>query len=112
MNVNLNKHDYYGENKTLAEAAVATCQKLAVVIEKMKNRMVQEFSAKLTGHEAVLRLALNEAEALAWETQYPHLTFATLAREKAQAAAAWETRQQVVLTHSPIFAPVEAVAHH
>jgi len=111
MNTNMNKQDYWNENKTLTGTAVATCQKLVAVMEKMKDRMIQEFSAKLAGHEAVLRLALNEAEALAWETQYPHLVFATLAREKAQAAAAWENRQQFFHSHSPIFAPAAAAGH-
>jgi len=111
MNTNVNKQDYCNENKTLTGAAMATCQKLVTVMEKMKDRMVQEFSAKLTGHEAVLRLALNEAEALAWETPYPHLVFATLAREKAQAATVWENRQQFFRSHSPVFSPVMAASH-
>jgi hypothetical protein len=97
MNAKMNKRDYCNENNTLAGAAVATCQKLVTVMEKMKDRMLQEFSARLAAHESVLRMALNEAEALAWETQYPHLVFATLAREKAQAAAAWENHQQRLL---------------
>ena len=105
MNANMDKTDYCKENKTFTGSAKATCQKLVALVEKMKDRMVQEFSEKLAAHESVLRLAMNEAEALAWETPYPHLVFATLAREKAQAAAAWEKRQQIFLSHSPVFAP-------
>ena len=38
----------------------------------------------------MLRLALNEAEAIAWQTEYPHLIFPTLAQEKAEEVAAWQ----------------------
>jgi len=44
----------------------------------------------------MLRLALNEAEALAWQTDYPHLVFPTLAMEKAQGLAAWNQRQRAI----------------
>jgi hypothetical protein len=55
--------------------------------------------------ERLLRLALNEAEAAAWETMYPHLVFPALASEKAQAVAAWNAHQQSVWRSSPIAAP-------
>ncbi len=104
MNTNENKPDYCPQNQTLAGAAVASCQKLVAQIEQAKNRLIQEFSEQLAGHESVLRLALNEAEALAWETSYPHLVFATLAVEKAQAAATWENRQRSFRRPRPVFA--------
>jgi hypothetical protein len=34
-------------------------------------------------------VALNEAEALAWETEYPQLVFPTLAEEKIAAISSW-----------------------
>jgi hypothetical protein len=52
-------------------------------------------------HQKLLRLAVNEAEALAYETDYPHLVFPALAEEKAQQVAAWETRQQVIAGYAP-----------
>jgi hypothetical protein len=39
---------------------------------------------------------LNEAEALAWQTAYPHLLFPSLAVEKIQSVAAWQARQRLV----------------
>jgi hypothetical protein len=39
---------------------------------------------------------LNEAEALAFQTEYPHLLFPTLAMEKIQAVSAWQSRQQLL----------------
>ena len=112
MNTNQDKPEYCNENQTLTGRAVASCQRLVTVIESMKDRMIQEFGAKLAGHETVLRLALNEAEALAWQTQYPHLVFATLAREKAHAAVKWENRQQFFHHHSPVFSPVVRASNY
>ena len=50
----------------------------------------------------VLELALNEAEALAWQTGLGHLLFPVLAWEKASAVAAWHTRQQYIRRTEPI----------
>lgn len=61
----------------------------------------------LPAPEQLLRLALNEAEALAWQTAYPHLVFPVLATEKLQALAAWNATQQTVRRASPIFALAE-----
>jgi hypothetical protein len=94
MNKNKKQSGYCKIGLNQAAPAVASCEKFAVAIEQAKEGLVQEFGGQLAGHESVLRLALNEAEALAWETNYPHLVFATLAMEKAQAAANWENRQQ------------------
>jgi len=50
----------------------------------------------LAGPERMLQLALNEAEAVAWQTDYPHLLFPELAMEKVQAVASWNHRQTAV----------------
>ena len=42
----------------------------------------------------LLALALNEAEALAWNTEFPHLFFPMLGEEKARTSLAWHQRQQ------------------
>ena len=70
----------------LARAAVA----------KAKLRLHEEFRSRVGEHLHVLRLALNEAEALAWQTEFPHLFFPALAVEKANAAVAWHHRQRKV----------------
>ena len=64
--------------------------------ERTKNAIVAEFRNQLTPHEHLLDLALNEAEALAWQTSYPHLVFPTLAAEKAHALAEWQARQRSI----------------
>ena len=52
----------------------------------------------------VLELALNEAEAIAWQTGFGHLLFPVLAWEKARAVAEWHTRQQSIRRTEPILA--------
>ena len=49
---------------------------------------------KLTVREHLVHLAVNEAEALAWQTGFPHLFFPALATEKLQEVATWGARQQ------------------
>ena len=83
-------------NLSFAEACLASCQKLITQIDNVKKAILTEFRETRETHERLLRLALNEAEALAWETAYPHLVFPLLATEKAQAVAAWEARQRSI----------------
>ena len=75
--------------QTLTEVCLASCRKLLAQIEKTKDTCLAEFRETLGAPEHLLRLALNEAEALAWQTGYPHLVFPTLAMEKAQSLAVW-----------------------
>jgi hypothetical protein len=77
-----------------ARGCLASCQKLLTQIQRVKNAVLEEFRSSLAVNDQLLRLALNEAEALAWETDYPQLFFPALAREKAMAVAAWDTRQR------------------
>lgn len=66
------------------------------VVARAKERLHEEFRGHVGEHAHVLRLALNEAEALAWQTEFPHLFFPALAIEKANAAVAWHQRQRKV----------------
>ncbi len=69
-------------------------RKVLTQIADVKEQVVAEFRDQLDGHKHVLDLALNEAEALAWETGFPQLLFPTLATEKANAVTGWHRRQQ------------------
>jgi cation diffusion facilitator CzcD-associated flavoprotein CzcO len=73
---------------------VASCRKLLAQIENVKAQVVAEFRDRLDDHQHVLELALNEADALAWETGFPQLLFPTLAVEKAHAVTGWHLRQE------------------
>jgi hypothetical protein len=84
--------------------ALASCRTLLSQIEKTKDALLTEFRGTLAAHEHLLRLALNEAEALAWQSGVPQLVFPTLAREKVQALAAWHARQQSLHHSSVAFA--------
>jgi hypothetical protein len=71
-------------NGLVVNACVKSCQKIMAQIAKSKDAMLAQFRELVADHEQVLRLALNEAEALAWQTRYPQLVFQDLAEEKAQ----------------------------
>ena len=63
-------------------------------IAQGKDAILADWPETPTTHQNLVRLALNEAEAVAWQTAYPHLVFPELASEKVQAVAAWNRRQQ------------------
>src|ERR1044071_4431809 len=81
------------------------CRKLLSEIQEARVRLVRQFQMAFRGQEQLLRLALNEAEALAFLTDYPHLVFPTLAVEKVQGAAAWKNRQQQIAGDRARFSP-------
>src|SRR6266705_6408538 len=85
-----------GINQTFADACALSCQKLIAQIKEARDTVLAEFRGTLRAPERLLQLALNEAEALAWETEFPHLVFPVLATEKAEAVAAWEARQRSI----------------
>jgi hypothetical protein len=79
---------------TPSRGALAICKKAAALIENVKVAVLSEFETGLEDYQQLLRLALNEADALAWQTDFPHLIFPVLAAEKAQTVADWQTRQK------------------
>src|SRR6267142_2661605 len=88
---------------SLANLCLTSCRKLVAQIENTKNVILAQFREKVAAHEHLLRLALNEAEAIAWETEFPHLVFPMLASEKAQSVATWLARQRS-LNRAPVLA--------
>jgi hypothetical protein len=79
---------------------VACYKRLLAQIEEVKAAVVSEFRGRLETDQRVLELAVNEAEALAWETGFPQLLFPDLAAEKAHAVAGWHERQQALRRRS------------
>ncbi len=63
-------------------------------LAKVRALVEREFSMLL--RPRLLQQALNEAEAIAWQTGFPQLVFPSLAAEKARAAANWESRQRTI----------------
>ncbi|MGH7951291.1 MAG: hypothetical protein ACREFE_05155 [Limisphaerales bacterium] len=84
-------------NKRFAGARLAFSQKLAAQIERAKNNIVAEFRETFKAHEQLLKHVINQADAMAWQTDYPHLFFPLLATEKIQSAVQWQTHQQLIL---------------
>jgi hypothetical protein len=82
--------------KTAAQACIASCQKLTAQIQRARANLLHELKGRFSLPEQWFRLAVEEAEALAWQTDYPHLLFPTLATEKVQAVADWNARQQFI----------------
>ena len=81
---------------TIADRCAQSFMKLLAGIEQTKGRIAAEFREIVESNQKSFQLALNEAEALAWETDYPQLFFPTLAMEKVQAVASRRPRQQFV----------------
>jgi hypothetical protein len=89
---------------TIANRYAQSYKKLLAGIEQAKDRIASEFQEILESHGQLIQLAMNEAEALARQTDYPHLLFPSLAMEKIQTVAAWQTRQQSRRQRYSVFA--------
>ena len=74
---------------------------------KVRALVEREFSMLLQREPHLLRQALNEAEAIAWQTGFPQLVFPSLALEKARAVATWESRQRAMRQPTPRGTPGE-----
>ena len=64
------------------------------VMELVQREMEQEFRTLKVEQGHLFQLALNEAEALAWQTPVPLLVFPMLAYEKLKKLKEWNTRQK------------------
>jgi hypothetical protein len=64
-------------------------QKLIVGMNRAKHNLAAQFADQSELPLRLFQSALNEAEALARETEYPQLVFPTLAEEKIAAISAW-----------------------
>ena len=91
-----------GNGSSPRKACRAFCRKIRAQIAGVKEAIFAETSRALTAPERLVRLALNEAEAAAWQTKYPHLLFPALATEKVEAVAAWNARQESMWQSSPV----------
>jgi hypothetical protein len=89
---------------TIADRYLQSSKKLLAGIEQAKKRIAAEFEEFVESNQRSFQLVLNEAEALAWQTDYPQLVFPTLAVEKVQTVAAWQARQQSLQECSLFFA--------
>jgi len=74
----------------------ASCRKLVEQVNRTKSAVLHEFQEAFGIDEHLLQLAMNEAEAIAWQTGYPQLVFADLAAEKVRSVVLWNQRQKAL----------------
>lgn len=92
-----NEQNNVVETKTLKGACAASDKSVTRQINAVKHEVFTEFQSALGANDQLLRLALIEADALARQTEYPHLLFPLLAAEKARNAARWQFHQHFLL---------------
>jgi hypothetical protein len=71
----LNQEIQRGRVRNAANICIECGQKLTAQIKAVKEGFGAEWRQTLAVPDRLFRLALNEAEALAWQTGYPHLLF-------------------------------------
>lgn len=79
-----------------SKACRACYEKMLAQIRNAREIILAEARETAAVQERLLRLAVNEAEALAWQTLYPQLVFPNLAMEKIRGAAQWSRRQRQI----------------
>lgn len=93
-----------GAGSAFSALCLRSCQKILAHIQKARDAIFSESRGAVAAQERMLQLALNEAEALAWQTTYPHLVFPGLAMEKAREVVDWSRRQRSIRQADPLFA--------
>ncbi len=88
---------YTSPGVAFSKACLKCGKQILTQIRNAKEAILNEARETLEVHEKMLRLAVNEAEAIAWQTLYPQLVFPDLAAEKIQRAATWNDRQRLLL---------------
>lgn len=84
------------QKNTFGKSCLNSCMEALARINNVKETIMAEARETLKVQDQLLRLALSEAEALAWQTLYPHLVFPDLAAEKIRSAAKWSNRQRLL----------------
>jgi hypothetical protein len=100
----ISKNNNRGDGRLSRKSCGASCRKIRTQIAGVKAAILAESSRAFPASDRLVRLALNEAEAAAWQTKHPHLFFPALATEKVRAVAAWNARQRSVRQSSPVIA--------
>ena len=81
---------------SVTEVCAKSYQKVMALVNATRASIMTQFRDLAAEHEHALHLALNEAEALAWQTEYPQLVFQDLAEEKVRGFAKWVAHQRAV----------------
>jgi hypothetical protein len=89
---------------TFTQLCAQCYNRFVAEVTEVRDRIATEFRENLDSHGNLFRLALNEAEFLASQTEYPHLVFPALAMEKVQAVNDWRARQSAIRQNRPVYA--------
>ena len=103
MQTKLDSGENNGDRSQFRAACHGACQKVLAQLQAAKSAILAESRAVLKVPEPRLRLALYEAETLAWQTLYPQLTFPVLAMEKIQAVADRNRPSPMVRRNRPVW---------
>ena len=82
--------------ESFKKACLKSCDKVIERIKQARAGILAEAQDDARISQQMLQSALNEAEAIAWQTNVPHLIFPTLAMERVQAVSNWSERQRLV----------------
>jgi hypothetical protein len=88
----MKKQQLLASSRRLANNCLSSCRRILEQLQNVKNSILEDFRGTVDSH--LLKLALNEAEATALQTQFPQLLFPALAQEKAQSVRDWQLRQE------------------
>jgi|GEM_PF-1883940 len=82
----------------LADHLEAGRSQVATWVSELRSQLLEPLRSemKFSSCEHRLRLALNEAEAVAWQTPFPHLVLPELVAEKISQLRVWCERQQAL----------------
>jgi hypothetical protein len=85
-----------GNETNFGRACLNGCKRVLAQIRDVREAILAEARETAQAQDQMLRLAINEAEALAWQTLYPGLVFPTLAMEKVRGVAVWSNHQRLL----------------
>ena len=92
-----NYNDKWNRRETSQnDGTFVLCRKALALVEQIKTAILAEHHDRQDDSKHLVQLALNEAEALAAQTDYPLLFFPNLAAEKVQALGNWQARQRLL----------------
>jgi len=102
MNTTESNSKNVSNSQAFKAACIGACENIAAQIGQVRDNIVAEFKGV---QQSLVQHAIVEADALAWQTEYPHLIFPLLATEKVQTIVQWQSRQQLFLRRlSPAYA--------
>jgi hypothetical protein len=88
--------DCFDDSRPATTHPAAVRQAIKAKLNEYKAGVWEEFRHESEGLLQLIRLAVNEAEGLAWSTPYAHLLLPALVEEKIQSVRYWASRQDLV----------------